>query len=156
MKMLYVKKLHKNAVIPKYQHKGDVGFDLSSVEDYNIKPGESQMVKTGLSIKLPYGYEMTVRQRSGLSITYPNYIMIGIGTVDTDYIGEIMIPIINNRRDDKNFVIKIGDRIAQGIISPVLILEIYEVDELVPTDKGFMITKNSTKRGTSGFGSTGL
>jgi len=142
---LKVKKLHKNAKIPKYIYKGDVGFDLSSAHDYNIKPDRMEMVKTGLAFKLPSYYEMTVRQRSGLSRMFPNYIAIGIGTIDRGYIGEIMIPVINNRKDNKSFVIKVGDRIAQGVISSILIPNIIEVDELMPTE-----------RGSQGFGSTGL
>ena len=145
MRKIKIKRIHKNAIIPKYAHRGDVGFDLCSVEDWNIKPGDIQMVRTGLTIQLEYGYEMTVRQRSGLSIMFPNYIVIGIGTVDTSYRGEIMIPIINNRKDDRNFIIKAGDRVAQGVISPIIIPKIIEVDELDETD-----------RGINGFGSTGL
>lgn len=142
---LRIKKLHKNAKIPKYVYKGDVGFDFSSIEHYDISPGEVKMVRTGIAMKIPYGCEMTVRQRSGLSKMFPNYIAIGIGTVDNSYIGEILIPIVNNRRDDKVFEIKPGDRIAQGIISPVIIVKIKEVDELMPTE-----------RGSGGFGSTGI
>ena len=144
MKLL-VKKLHINAKIPKYIYKGDVGFDFTSIQPHSISPGQMEMVKTGIAVKIPYGYEMTVRQRSGLSRMFPNYIAIGIGTIDGGYIGEIMIPIINNRRDSKHFIIRTGDRIAQGVVSPILIPEIEEVEELLPTERGSM-----------GFGSTGL
>jgi len=144
MEKLYVKKLHENAVIPEYIYKGDVGFDFSSVEDYRIVYNQITMVRTGLSFKIPQYHEMTVRQRSGLSKKYPNYIAIGIGTIDTSYIGEIMIPIVNNNKYNI-FVIKTGDRIAQGVISPIIIPEIIEVEELIPTE-----------RGSAGFGSTGV
>ena len=144
MRRLYVKKLHENAKIPKYVYKGDVGFDFSSIFDYTIVYGQIIMVRTGIAVKIPQYHEMTVRQRSGLSRKYPNYISIGIGTVDTSYIGEIMIPIVNNNKHEL-FVIKIGDRIAQGVISPIIIPEIIEVDELIPTE-----------RGSAGFGSTGI
>ena len=146
MRKLYIKKLHKDAKIPKYVYKGDVGFDLSSIEDCLIHCGGYKMVRTGLAIKLEYGYEMTVRQRSGLSIIYPNYIAIGVGTIDTSYRGEIKIPVINNRADGKSFVIKKGDRIAQGVVSPIVMPEIIEIEEF--TDE--------TYRGSNGFGSTGV
>lgn len=145
MKYLYVKKLHEKAIIPKYQYYGDVGFDLSSIYMHSIKPGEIELIHTGLCFKIPYGYEITVRQRSGLSIMYPNYISIGIGTIDTSYLGEIIIPIINNRRDNKIFEINPGDRIAQGVLSPIMVTEIIEVEEL-----------EKTERGSKGFGSTGV
>jgi len=135
MRKLYVKKLHENALIPEYIYKGDVGFDFSS---------QITMVRTGLSFKIPQYHEMTVRQRSGLSKKYPNYIAIGIGTIDTSYIGEIMIPIVNNNKYNI-FDIKVGDRIAQGVISPIITPEIIEVGELIPTE-----------RGSAGFGSTGV
>jgi len=102
------------------------------------------MVNTGIAVRIPDGYEMTVRQRSGLSKLFPNYIAIGIGTIDIGYVGEIIVPIVNNTKD-KNFIINIGDRIAQGIVSPVLNPEIVEVNELIPTE-----------RGSNGFGSTGV
>jgi len=141
---LQVKKLHRLAKIPKYVYTGDVGFDLSSILDYRIVYDQVVMVRTGIAIKIPSYHEMTVRQRSGLSRKYPNYIAIGIGTIDTSYIGEIMIPIVNNNKHE-DFIIKIGDRVAQGVISPVFVSKIIEVDEL-----------ESTERGSQGFGSTGL
>ena len=145
MRKIYIKRIHKNAKIPKYAYKGDVGFDFASIFMHSIEPGEVEMVHTGLLFKLEDGYEMTVRQRRGLSIIYPNYIAIGIGTVDTSYRGEIIIPIVNNNKDNKLFTIYPGDRIAQGIISPIIIPEIIEVDKIY-----------STNRGSSGFGSTGI
>lgn len=141
---LYVKKLHEKAIIPEYIYKGDVGFDLSSIQKQFIVPRQLKMIRTGIAVRIPEGYEMTVRQRSGLSKLFPNYIAIGIGTIDRGYTGEIMIPIINNTRYE-NLTIEIGDRIAQGIISPVLNPEIIEVEELTPTE-----------RGSNGFGSTGI
>jgi len=141
---ILVKKLHRLAKIPKYVYTGDVGFDLSSILDYRISYDQIVMVRTGIAIKIPSYHEMTVRQRSGLSRKYPNYIAIGIGTIDTSYIGEIMIPIVNNNKHE-DFIIKIGDRVAQGVISPVFVSKIIEVDEL-----------ESTERGSQGFGSTGL
>jgi len=137
------KKLNDSAIIPQYMTKGSVGFDIHSTIDMVIAPTAVGMITTGLAVEIPTGSELTIRQRSGLSKEYPNYIAIGIGTIDQDYRGEIMIPIANNNRFH-NFEIKIGDRIAQGIVSPIIRCVIEEVDELSKTD-----------RGEGGFGSTG-
>ena len=140
--VLKLKKLHKDAIIPQYQTEGSVGFDLHSITNLNLKSGEKAIIKTGLAVEVPKGYEMQVRQRSGLSISYPSYICIGVGTIDSDYRGEIIIPVINNNAG--RFIVRKGDRIAQGIIAPVIQCEIKEVEEL-----------NETERGQNGFGSTG-
>ena len=100
------------------------------------------MVSTALQVEIPKNSELTIRQRSGLSKTFPNYIAIGIGTIDTDYRGQILIPVINNSTID--FIISKGMRIAQGIVSPIIRCVIEEVDKLSETD-----------RGEGGFGSTG-
>lgn len=140
--ILKVKKLYDDAVIPWYSTDGAVGFDLHSYEDVTLKSGEMKIVCTGIAVEVPEGYEMTVRQRSGLSIFHPNYIAICIGTIDSDYRGEIKMPIINNA--DLTFTIKKGDRIAQCVISPIIRCYIKEVQKL-----------SETKRNTSGFGHTG-
>lgn len=137
------KKLHKDAIIPKYMTQGSVGFDLYSIEDKLIfYGGKPKFVRTGLAVEIPHGHQMTVRQRSGLSLRFPNYIAIGVGTIDFDYRGELKVPVMNHN----NFVIKIhkGDRIAQGIISPIVQCLMFEVNKLSDTD-----------RGTGGFGHTG-
>ena len=139
---LKIKKLHPDAIIPQYTTKGAVAFDLHALEDTDIwefRP--PTFVRTGLAVEIPEGFEMQVRQRSGLSIKWPNYIVICVGTIDQDYRGEIMVPI---RTDKKAWNIKRGDRIAQAVISPVTIANIIEVDELSDTD-----------RGSGGFGHTG-
>jgi dUTP pyrophosphatase len=137
------KKLTDNAIIPQYMTDGSVGFDIFSNMEVVIAPTACGMITTGIAVEIPKNSEMTIRQRSGLSKKYPNYIAIGIGTIDQDYRGEIMIPIVNNNKFE-NFEIKIGDRIAQGIVSPIIKCVIEEVDKL-----------SNTKRGTGGFGSTG-
>lgn len=146
-----VKKLHEKAVIPKYSTEGAVAFDLHALIDNDsgsiaLMTGYEHMIKTGLAFEIPEGYEMQVRQRSGLSISYPNYIAIGTGTIDQDYRGEIMIPVVNNYNAGTKsiFYIYTGMRIAQAIISPVAIATFFEVDEL-----------EKTKRGAGGFGHTG-
>jgi dUTP pyrophosphatase len=140
---LKFKKLSKNAIIPQYMTEGSVGFDIHSLIDMILAPGGVGTITTGLAVEIPCGSELTIRQRSGLSKNYSNYIAIGIGTIDQDYRGEIMIPVVNNN-EFHSFEIKIGDRIAQGIISPIIKCVIEEVDKL-----------SDTERGEGGFGSTG-
>ena len=140
---LKIKKLRPDATMPRYMTKGAVAFDISAVETYFIKPGDKEQIHTGLAVQLPDGYEMTVRQRSGISLKFPNYIVIGHGTIDMDYRGEIIVPVINNTNED--FPIVKGLRIAQCVVSPIIQCDIEEVEEL-----------DETERGTGGFGSTNL
>ena len=137
------KKLRDDAIIPEYMTTGAVGFDIYSNISFVLAPEGTGIVTTGLSVQIPCNSELTIRQRSGLSKLYPNYIAIGIGTIDQDYRGEIQIPVINNNPMGM-FKINIGDRIAQGIVSPIVKCVIEEVDEL-----------SDTERGEGGFGSTG-
>ena len=143
-KVIKFKKLHEYAIIPQYTTSGSVGFDIHSLYQHKIKPREMKMVNTGLAVQIPEFTELTVRQRSGISRIYPNYIAIGIGTIDFDYRGQILVPIINNNLT-KAFYITEGMRIAQCILSPIIRATIEEVNEL-----------DQTERGTGGFGSTGV
>lgn len=141
MKLL-IKKLIPSAIVPKYMTKGAVAFDVCAIDYYNIV-NTVTMVKTGLAVAIPEGYEINVRARSGLSLKYPNYFAIsGGGTIDSDYRGEIIIPMINHT--DKKWEISYGDRIAQCIVAPVEVCDLIVVDELPETE-----------RGTGGFGHTG-
>lgn len=141
-----IKKLHPDAIIPKYQTSGAAGFDLHAVEDIKIEASETGIVKTGLSFEVPIGYELQIVPRSGMSLKTPIRVSNSPGTVDSDYRGEVCI-IIDNKNEkfiQPAFYIKKGDRIAQGKITPVLQAEFQEVEELQVTD-----------RGEGGFGSTG-
>jgi dUTP pyrophosphatase len=144
MNHLLIKKLQPNAIIPEYQTEGSVAFDLHSCESGSLQPGETRMFHTGLAIELPKNHEMQIRQRSGMSLNFPNYITIGVGTIDEDYRGEITIPIKNNNNKGEYLTITSGDRIAQAIVSPVTKCHIIETNEL-----------SGTERGKGGFGSTG-
>ncbi len=137
-----IKKLHIDAKIPAYQTNGAVGFDLSSVSYMTIRSGESALVPTGLSIELPKGYELQVRPRSGLALKHSITVLNSPGTVDSDYRGELKVILINHGKND--LLIAVGERIAQGIINKVELVDFDEVEELSDTD-----------RGISGFGSTG-
>ncbi|ANY71681.1 deoxyuridine 5'-triphosphate nucleotidohydrolase [Paenibacillus ihbetae] len=162
-----VKKLHPDAVIPKYAKPGDSGFDLVAVEDVHILPGETTKVKTGLAFEIPEGFEMQIRPRSG--VTSITKLRVQLGTIDAGYRGEVSVIVDNISQCEEghcigidgktiylrlggekvdqpegNYLIRKGDRIAQGVIAPVTHTTFEEADEL-----------GETERGTGGFGSTG-
>lgn len=149
-----IKKLHPDAVIPKYATNGSSGFDLVALEDVFLAPGETKLVKTGLAVDVGPGYEMQVRPRSGLSLKTYLRVANAPGTVDSDYRGEVCVIMTNTalvgqighnaELYQKYCQIKKGDRIAQGVICPVMLADIEVVDYLDETD-----------RGAGGFGSTG-
>lgn len=132
--------------IPKYAKSGDAGCDLICAIDENspyvvLAPGERKLLPTGICISLPEGYEASVRPRSGLSSK--KGLSVIYGTVDSGYIGEIMV-LVHNVDKENNVLIKRGDKIAQMVILPVMRATFIEVDMLEPTE-----------RGSDGFGSTG-
>ena len=139
---LKIKKLKNEAQIPSYQTKEAAGFDLHSIENVVLKPGERKLIGTGLAFEIEYGYEVQIRPRSGLAFKHGITVLNSPGTIDSDYRGEIKVLLINH--SDEEFEIKKGDRIAQAVVAPVIQAEIVEVEEL-----------SSTERGESGFGSTG-
>ncbi len=137
-----IKKLHPDAHIPAYQSHEAAGFDLHSVEDHEISPGQRALVKTGLAMALEPGYELQIRPRSGLAFKHGITVLNTPGTVDSDYRGEVMVLLINH--GSESFMIKKGERIAQGVVQAVIQASFAEVDDL-----------NETARGAGGFGSTG-
>lgn len=138
-----IKRIHPEAVIPSYAKRGDAGFDLSSVEDVVLCPGERALVKTGLSIAVPIGYELQVRPRSGLALKHGITVLNSPGTVDSGYRGEIGAILINH--SNEWFHITKGMRIAQGVVSEIPRVVFEEVKELPKSE-----------RGTNGFGSSGI
>jgi len=147
-----VKKLDPRAIIPKYQRDGDAGFDFCALleeglEYIKISPFCQKIVNTGISCTIPVGYEIQVRPRSGLAFKYEVTITNSPGTIDSGYIipNEIKI-IVKNLSINKAFIIKNGDRIAQGVLSAVPMAIFEEVEE---DDDG-----EDRNRG-GGFGSTG-
>jgi dUTP pyrophosphatase len=139
---LKIKKLNPEAIIPAYQTKEAAGFDLHSIENVVLKPGERKLIGTGLAFEIEYGYEVQIRPRSGLAFKHGITVLNSPGTIDSDYRGEIKVLLINH--SDEEFEIKKGDRIAQAVVASVIQAEIVEVEEL-----------SSTERGEGGFGSTG-
>lgn len=146
-----IKKLHPDAMVPKYANPGDSGFDLVAIEDVTFLPGETKLVKTGLAINVGLGFELQVRPRSGMSLKTPLRVANAPGTVDSSFRGQVCVIITNIDfpYKDKNGnlptqKINKGDRIAQGVIQAVEWAEFEEVNEL-----------DETVRGTGGFGSSG-
>jgi dUTP pyrophosphatase len=131
--------------LPAYETPGAAGMDLRAnlAAPIVLRAGERALVPTGLSIALPQGYEAQVRARSGLAVRYGIGLVNGTGTVDSDYRGEIKVPMIN--WGDRDFVIRHGDRIAQMIVARYERVVWESVSELPETE-----------RGEGGFGHTGV
>lgn len=140
-----LKIISKSGVLPEYETERAAGFDIRAYlkNDFILKSGERALVPTGLFFQIPKGYEAQVRARSGLAIRNGIGLVNGIGTVDSDYRGEIKVPLINWSNED--FTIHNGDRIAQVVINK------YEYVEFKITDK-----LSYTERGEGGFGHTGV
>jgi len=130
---------------PNYETEGSAGMDLrANIEEViTLKPLERTIVKTGLFIALPIGFEAQVRPRSGLAAKKGITVLNSPGTVDADYRGEIGVILVNLSNDD--FVINDGERVAQLVIAKHERIKWEEVELL-----------NETERGSGGFGSTGM
>ena len=130
---------------PNYESNGAAGMDLRAElsESITLKPLERAIVKTGLFIALPIGFEAQVRPRSGLAAKKGITVLNSPGTVDADYRGEIGVILVNLSNED--FVINDGERIAQLVIAKHERISWKEVTIL-----------DETKRGAGGFGSTGV
>jgi dUTP pyrophosphatase len=141
---LLIKRLTEHARLPAYQTAGAAGMDLHAAIESAIKlePGSIVPIPLGFAMAVPHGFEAQVRPRSGLAsrhgVTLPN----APGTIDSDYRGEVLVPLINH--GSEVFIIEPGMRIAQMVIAPVSRVGIEDVEELDATD-----------RGAGGFGSTG-
>lgn len=137
------RKTDPSATLPSYAHPGDAGMDLCSVEELVIPRGERRLVRTGLAMRLPPGYEAQVRPRSGLALKKGVTVLNSPGTIDEGYRGEIGVVLVN--LGEGQFEIRKGDRIAQMVVAPCTRAGIELVSEL-----------DSTERGAGGFGSTGV
>ena len=160
---LPISKCRESAVIPKYANDGDAGMDIYAAEDVIVRPGCSVLVPTGLKMAIPYGYEVQIRPRSGISLKTLLRVPNAPGTIDCGYRDEVNVIIYNasvredaseekpftlNDKGVKHGTYKIcrGDRIAQMVIAKVEYCEPCVVDSV--DDIG-------TNRG-GGFGSTGI
>ncbi len=120
--------------------KGDVGYDFLAINEVVVKARGSAIVKTGLQVEIPEDYWGVIRTRSGYSVK--NNVQMLHGTIDSSFRGEIVVKVYNH--SDEDFKVLKGDRIAQLVILPKVVLPLKEVDELTKTDRGF-----------KGLGSTG-
>jgi len=137
-----VKKLNPEIKM-EFAHKGDAGIDLYSAETIEILPGEIKLIKTGIKIAIPEGFEGQVRPKSGLALNKGITVLNTPGTIDSGYRGEVCVITINHGKE--KFIAEKGKKIAQLVFNKIETPEIEIVKEL--TD---------TTRGENGFGSTGL
>lgn len=142
MRALGVFLAHSKAKLPTKSHPTDSGYDLYSVEQRIINPGEVEIISIGIVLRLPHGWELQIRPRSGMAgkgVTVIN----APGTIDQTYTGDIQVMLVNLGKEP--FEVHIGDRIAQAVPQPVYEMGVNEISER-PT---------SPSRGSAGFGSTG-
>lgn len=130
---------HENAKLPERGSKQAAGLDLYAVDTHVIPPHERALINTGVSVQLAYSTYMRIAPRSGMA--YKCGIDVMAGVIDSDYRGDIGVILINH--GDEDYIVHVGDKIAQGIISPIILAE---------PSIGDM---SSTERGADGFGSTG-
>ena len=144
MVKVLIKKLDPGVKLPEYKTSGASGVDLIAFieKPINIKSKTSSLIPTGLSVAFHPKYEIQIRPRSGLAAKNNITVLNTPGTIDSDYRGEIKVIIYNHGKD--NFIINNGDRIAQMVLSPIIKMELKEVNDLP-----------KTIRGDGGFGSTG-
>lgn len=128
--------------LPQYETEGSAGIDLRSTANVKLRPGERSIIPTGLKVAIPEGYEIQVRPRSGLAYKHGVTVLNAPGTIDSDYRGEIGVILHNTSNEE--YVVAIGDRVAQAVLCPVFQINWVPVVELP-----------DTHRGEGGFGSTG-
>ena len=144
MVKVLIKKLNTSAQLPSYKTKGASGMDLMALVEkpINLLPGKSCLIPTGLSVAFSEEYEIQIRPRSGLAAKNNITVLNTPGTIDSDYRGELKIILFNH--GDENFVINNKDRVAQMVLTPIVKMELEEINELP-----------ESIRGKGGFGSTG-
>ena len=140
-----ITKLEHCRHLPEYKTKGASGMDLYAAIDKPavLKPLERVLIPSGIQIELPEGYEAQVRARSGLAVKHGISLINAIGTIDSDYRGEVCIGLVNLSNEE--YTVNPDDRIAQLVIMRIEKAEIEETDEL-----------SESARGLGGFGSTGM
>ena len=134
-----------NNELPKYETIGSAGMDIRAyLPDGNIvlKPLERKIIPTGLYVSIPEGYEIQIRARSGLALKHGLSLPNGIGTIDSDYRGELGVILVNLSNED--YTIKSGEKIAQMVLAKYEKIEFKITNEL-----------DETQRGEGGYGHTG-
>lgn len=129
-------------LLPKYMKDGDACMDVRASEEVVIKPKQTVVIPLGFAVELSKGYELQVRNRSGLAkagLIIPN----GIGTIDSGYRGEVHMMLYNTT--NKSYTVKKYDRVGQIVVNKVPFMTVQQIHKL-----------SKTERGTNGFGSTGV
>ena len=144
MVKVLIKKLNQSVQLPSYKTRGASGMDLMAFieKPINLEPGKSCLVPTGLSVAFSDEYEIQIRPRSGLAAKNNISVLNTPGTIDSDYRGELKIILFNH--GSKKFIINNNDRVAQMVLTPIIKMELEEINELP-----------ESIRGKGGFGSTG-
>ena len=142
MSSFKIKKLNENAIIPRRAYHSDSGIDLFTYEDFIIGVGQRKLIKVGLAIEIPVGYEVQIRSRSGNAYKHGVVVLNSPGTIDQQYRGELGVILINHGHTEVEF--KAGTAIAQMVVNKVELVDFELCDEL-----------DDTERGSGGFGSTG-
>jgi dUTP pyrophosphatase len=140
---LPVQRLAADLPLPVYATAGSAGLDLLAAVELELAPGKRALVPTGIAIALPPGFEAQVRPRSGLAVHHGITVLNAPGTIDSDYRGEIKVPLIN--LGEAAFRVTAGMKIAQLVVARCETAELVEVQELPQSG-----------RGAGGFGSTGM
>ena len=137
-------RLHQGAQLPAYQTEHAAGLDLHACIEapVTLAPGDIAMIPCGFAMAIPHGFEAQVRPRSGLATKHGIGMPNSPGTVDSDYRGEMKVPLVNLGR--AAFTVEHGMRIAQMVVAPVARATVRVVEDL-----------DGTSRGGGGFGSTG-
>ena len=145
MVKILIKRISSKVALPQYKTIGSSGMDISAfIEDeILIKPSDKKIIPTGIKLKIPRGYEIQIRPRSGLAANNDITVLNTPGTIDSDYRGEIKVILFNHGK--KIFKVENGLRIAQMVLCPVIEAKLFETEII-----------EETERGEGGFGSTGV
>lgn len=138
--MLRIQRLHPLAVLPRRATDDAAGYDLTTIQSCDIRPGETAILSTGLAMAVPRGTYGRIAPRSGLAAKYS--LGVGAGVVDGGYRGEVKVVLYNHGKETVHLAT--GDRIAQLVLEKIMCPEVVECDTL-----------DATARGVGGFGSTG-
>jgi len=143
---LKIKKLHKDAIVPRFATDGAACFDLHALNDeyWPVIHGSPMTVDTGLAVEIPPGSVMLIFSRSGHGFNHDTRLSNAVGVIDVDYRGPIKVRLTRDMSTTASMTISKGDRIAQALILELPYVHIEEVEEL-----------SETARGAGGFGSTG-
>ena len=145
MTELLVRRLHPDAAIPAAAYDGDAGFDLASVEEADLRPGERRTIATGIAVAIPPGHAGFVQPRSGLASRHGITVVNAPGLIDAGYRGELKVVLLNTDPDEP-FHVRPGDRIAQLVVLALPRITVIEADELPPSERAERGFGSSTVR----------